>query len=152
MGKLNYRKITEGNFHQIISLSDTLTKEQQACVAPNVYSIAQGSLKETAYYRGIFVEDTAIGFFMLDIPNEKSIDEEKDFYLWRFMIAYDQQHKHYGTEALDHIVSIGKEHGFKQLVTSCHLGEVSPYQFYINYGFIDTHKMDGDEEVLILNF
>ena len=89
---------------------------------------------------------------MLSIPDlEKPDSEFNDFYLWRFMIAYDYQHQHYGKETLDHIVSIGKAKGFKKLVTSCHMGDVSPYQFYIKYGFVDTNTVDDGEEVLVLD-
>jgi len=67
------------------------------------------------------------------------------------MIAGEHQHKHYGSEVLDHIVQMGKKLGHKQLVTSCHMGEISPYDFYIKYGFIDTGKVDDGEEVLSLD-
>ena len=153
MGKLNYREITKKNIWKITDLSKTLKPGQEKCVAPNVFSIAQGSVNPNAYYRAIYLDDTPIGFFMLFIPDEASIkdpDEENDFYLWRFMIAGDYQNKHYGSKVLDHIVKMGKDLGFKELVTSCHMGEISPYQFYLKYGFIDTGRVEDGEEVLSL--
>ncbi len=62
MSELNYREITEKNFYEIIKLSNTLTNEQQKCVAPNSFSIAEGSVHSKAYYRGIYLDDTAIDF------------------------------------------------------------------------------------------
>ena len=153
MGELNYREITKKNIWKVTDLSKTLKPGQEKCVAPNVYSIAQGSVNPNAYYRAIYLDDTPIGFFMLFIPDEDSIkdpDEENDFFLWRFMIAGDYQGKHYGSKVLDHIVKMGKELGFNEVVTSCHMGEISPYKFYINYGFIDTGKVEDGEEVLSL--
>lgn len=152
MKKLNYQEITKHNLVEIIKLSNTLPEEQAKCVAPNVASIAQGSVNSHAYYRGIYKGEEAVGFFMLAIPNEetKKANEDNDFYLWRFMIKYEEQNKHYGTEVLDHIVSLGRELGHKELITSCHMGKVSPYKFYINYGFIDTGEVDGGEQVLLL--
>lgn len=151
MKKLNYREISKDNIWNITKLSKTLKPGQEKCVAENVYSIAQGSVNPNAYYRGIYHKDTPIGFFMLFIPDEASIkdpDEEDDFYLWRFMIAGDYQNKHYGSEVLNHIVNMGKELGYKELITSCQMGEVSPYKFYLKYGFIDTGKVDDGEQVL----
>lgn len=152
MGKLNYREIDKKNLIEIMKLSDTLPEAQKRCVAPNVVSIAQGSVHSYAYYRGIYLEDTPVGFFMLSIPNEETerTKEDNEFFLWRFMIAYEHQHKHYGTEVLDHMVEIGKKLGHKTLGTSCQMGEVSPYDFYINYGFVDTGKVEHGEQVLLL--
>lgn len=151
---LTYKEITNDNLIEIIKLSDTLTEGQKKCVAPNVFSIAEGSVNEHAYYRGIYLEDTPIGFFMVSIPTGDMIKkgDETDFFLWRFMIAYDYQHKHYGSKVLDYIVELGKELGFKKMLTSCHMGDVSPYDFYIKYGFIDTKRVEHDEQVLELIF
>lgn len=154
MKRLNYREITKDNLKEIVKLSDTLPEAQAKCVAPNVYSIAEGSVHSYAYYRGIYHGDKPVGFFMLSIPNEETAKtkDENDYYLWRFMIAHEEQHNHYGTEALDHIVELGKSLGHKELYTSCVMGEVSPYDFYLKYGFIDTKEVDHGEQVLLLKF
>ena len=152
MKKLNYREIDKKNIGEIMGLSKTLTPEQQRCVAPNAVSIAQGSVHSYAYYRGVYCEDKPVGFFMLSIPNEetKRTGEDNEFFLWRLMIKYEEQHKHYGSEILDHVVEIGKQHGQKELYTSCHMGDVSPYKFYLKYGFVDTGKVEHGEQVLLL--
>lgn len=153
MKKLNYREIDKKNLFEIIELYNTLSDAQKRCVAPNVVSIAQGSVHSYAYYRGIYLGDTPVGFFMLSIPNEetKRTKEDDEFFLWRFMIAKEHQHKHYGKEALDHMVEIGRKLGHKTLGTSCHIADVSPYHFYLKYGFIDTGKVEHGEQVLILD-
>jgi diamine N-acetyltransferase len=152
MCKLEYRAIDKENFYDIIKLSDTLTKEQKDCVAPNTYSIAEGSVHSYAYYRGIYANDKPVGFFMLLIPNEETKGTDLDqFSLWRFMIAHEEQGKHYGIQTLDHIVEIAREHGHDQLHTSCHMADVSPYGFYMKYGFIDTGVMSDGEQELVLN-
>jgi len=152
MSKLNFQEITQKNFYEVIKLSNTLTDAQQKCVAPNAFSIGEGSVNPNAYYRGIFLDDTAVGFFMLyvsDVKNGVAKSNDK-FYLWRFMIGYEYQNKHYGVQALNHIVEMGKKLGFDELSTSCHIGEERPYKFYLKYGFIDTGKVDGGEQVLSL--
>lgn len=149
MLKLSYPEITKNNFYEIAKLSGTLTEEQQKCVAPNASSIGEGSVNSNAYYRGIYLDQTPVGFFMLFIPDEnKDKDSNQKFYLWRFMIGYEHQKNHYGIESLNHIVKLGKERGFDKLFTSCHMGEVSPYDFYLKYGFIDTGEVDEGEQVL----
>lgn len=152
MKNLNYREVTKENLIEIMKLSDTLSDEQKRCVAPNVVSIAQGSVHSYAYYRGIYLDDTPVGFFMLSIPNEetKRTGEDDEFFLWRFMIATEYQNKDFGKEALDHMVEIGRELGHKTLGTSCHMAEVSPYHFYLKYGFVDTGKVEHGEQVLLL--
>ena len=65
------------------------------------------------------------------------------------MIKYQEQHKHYGFEALDHMVEIGRQLNHKVLKTSCHMADVSPYNFYLKYGFKDTKEVIGGEQVLI---
>ncbi len=154
MSKLSFNEITQKNFYEVIRLSKTLTEEQQKCVAHNAFSIGEGSVNPNAYYRGVYLDDIPVGFFMLYIPDEKSKEEEpnENFYLWRFMISYEQQGKHYGVQTLDHIVELGKRLGFDKLYTSCHMGEVSPYKFYLKYGFIDTGDVDEGEQVLLLKF
>lgn len=151
MSKLEFREIDEDNFYDVIKLSDTLTPEQKNCVAPNVYSIAEGSVHSYAYYRAIYSDDKAVGFFMLLVPNEDTKGTEWDkFCLWRFMIAHNEQGKHYGVKTLDRIVAFAKEKGHTEIHTSCHMGEVSPYKFYLKYGFVDTGKVDDGEQVLLL--
>lgn len=151
MSKLDFREINEDNFYEIVELSDTLTPEQKDCVASNAYSIAEGSVHSYAYYRGIYADDKPVGFFMLLVPNDDTKGTEWDkFCLWRFMIAYEEQNKHYGVKTLDHIVGLAKEQGHEEIHTSCHMADVSPYKFYLKYGFSDTGKVDDGEQVLIL--
>ncbi|MBN2796764.1 MAG: GNAT family N-acetyltransferase [Clostridia bacterium] len=151
MIKLDFREIDKNNFYDIVKLSETLTPEQKDCVASNAYSIAEGSVHSYAYYRGIYADDKPVGFFMLLIPNEETKGTEWDkFCLWRFMIAYDEQNKHYGIRTLDHIVELAKKLGHKAIETSCHMGDVSPYKFYLKYGFIDTKVFSDGEQVLLL--
>lgn len=151
MKKLNYKEIDKDNVIDIMMLSKSLTEEQQKCVASNAVSIAQGSVHSYAYYRGVYHNDKPVGFFMLSIPNDetKKSNVDNDFYLWRLMIKLEEQHNHYGTEILDHIAEIGRELGHKELYTSCEMGEVSPYEFYLKYGFTDTNTVEDGEQVLL---
>ena len=147
MSVLRYKEIDKENFNPIVRLHATLTENQKKCVARNDYSIAEASVHpNNAYYRGIFLGDEPIGFFMVFIPDEASIKEgEDEFFLWRFMIARDHQRKGYGNIALDHICDMARKHGYKKLITSCETWDESPYPFYIKYGFKENGKKYGHE-------
>ena len=91
---------------------------------------------------------------MLSIPTKEMLesDDNEGLYLWRFMIAYEYQNKHYGSQVLDYIVELGKDLGYKKIMTSCQMGDVSPYDFYIKYGFVDTKEVEHGEQILELTF
>ena len=150
-------KLVEMNMENLVKvckLSDTLTPEQQKCVAPNVYSVAQAHFApDHAWFRAIYLDEEPIGFIMVDIKlddDDIPQEEKPSVMLWRFMIAKDYQGKGYGKKALDIVTDKFRKEGNKYFYTSCVLGEVSPYQFYLNYGFVDTGEMDDEEEILKL--
>ncbi len=147
MTEINFKKIDKQNFNDVIELSNTLNADQQKNVAKNVYSIAESTLvPNNAYYRAIYLDETLIGFFMLYIPDEKSIEEGvQDLYLWRLMIASKYQYKGYGRKVLDKIITYGKSLGYKKLLLSYELGPESPGEFYLKYGFKPDDKTYGRE-------
>ncbi|MBI9009059.1 MAG: GNAT family N-acetyltransferase [Tenericutes bacterium] len=153
MKNIELREVSKKNLRDIIMLSEQLSEKHKKCVAPNVVSIAEASVyPKNAYHRGIFLEDKTIGFIMVFIPDEESIKEgEDDFFLWRFMITNDYQHKGYGKQAIDYIVKMAKELGYKRVLTSCEVVEDGPYPFYEKYGFVKMDKMFGEEIGLELN-
>ena len=150
MNKVTLKKVTDHNFHDVIKMSDTLTDYQKRCVAPNAISIAQAYVNQKrAWPRVIYLGKQPIGFIMIalwddDIP----VEDRPAYFLWRFMIAKDFQHKGYGKQALDLIVKKCQKDKVKTLYTSCHIEGEQPYQFYIHYGFVDTGIFDDGEEVL----
>lgn len=154
MKKVDLREVDEKNFRSILDLHKTLTDNQKKCVASNVYSIAEASLyPNNAFYRGIFVDDKAVGFIMVYIPRKDDVNEEEEyFFLWRFMIGRAYQHKKYGSLALDIICDMAKDLGFDRIQTSVGLVDEGPLPFYEKYGFVSTEKIVSDELVLELIF
>jgi len=106
MEKIELRDVTSDNFDQVVELSNALTDYQKKCVAPNMVSLAQAYVNLTiAWPKGIYLDDTPIGFVMLslhddDIPKE----DQPAYYLWRFMKAKEYQNKGYGKQTLDIII------------------------------------------------
>lgn len=150
MNELTLREVTDHNFNAVIQLSDTLTAEQKKCVASNMKSLAQAYLfPKNAWPRAIYLDEVPIGFIMLYLDTDEGPEEDLPaHYLWRFMIARDYQNKGYGKKVLDMIVQKCRDDLKRTLFLSCDTEGPMPYQFYIQYGFIDTLRRDDDEEIL----
>jgi diamine N-acetyltransferase len=152
MEKIKLKEVNSDNFSEVIKLSDTLDDMQKKCVAPNVISLAQAYVNyEIAYPRAIYLGDKPIGFVMLSLHDD-DIDklDQPAYFLWRFMIAKEYQNQGFGKMTLDLIVDKCRKDGKKYLYTSCDIESNMPYDFYINYGFLDTKEMDDDELILKL--
>lgn len=151
---IELKKITARNAIDIMRLSKTLTKAGRKNVADNSVSIAQGSLSEYSVMRGVILkeqdQEKYIGFVMLHIGS--SVDDGIDVegpYLWRLMIANSYQNKGYGKVVLDQVVNMLNQDGHKSIETSVGLGEESPLEFYLKYGFVKSGETFGDEIGLI---
>jgi aminoglycoside 6'-N-acetyltransferase I len=154
---IRFIEVTDDNLREVCKLSRTLTPGQSRCVAANAFSIAEAHFHPEAWYRAIALGDTPIGFLMVNIAPDNEGEsfipaEDLPFaFLWRFMIAREYQKKGYGKKALDLLVDKLTKEGYQSLYSSCHLGRVSPYRFYLSYGFTDTGELADDEEVIRLD-
>jgi diamine N-acetyltransferase len=147
---IHLEKVSEDNVVAIIKLSDTLDAEQKKAVAPNAVSLAQAyPLPDRAWPRAIYNDDELVGFVMMSLHDDDiPTSDQPAYYLWRFMIAGPHQGKGYGKQVLDLLVKKCREDGMKYLYVSCTMTSLMPYRFYVKYGFVDTHEMDDDEEIL----
>lgn len=147
---ITLREVTNDNIIDILKLSNTLDESQKKSVAPNAVSLAQAYVNQhKAWPRAIYLDETPIGFVMMalhddDIPKE----DQPAYYLWRFMIAKEYQGKGYGKTVINILKEKTKQDNQRYLYVTCTMHDVMPYQFYINNGFIDTHEMDDDEQIL----
>ncbi len=148
--QIEFKEVNNDNFRAVVKLTDTLSDMQKRCVAPNVVSIAQAYLNpEKAWVRAIYLDETPIGFVMLNInPDDIKDDDMPALYVWRFMIGGAYQSKGYGKMAMDMILEKARKESKKTVYLSCGMEYEMPYQFYMNYGFTDTKIMHDDEEVL----
>ena len=147
------REITDDNLFAVARLSDSLSPSQQRCVAPNIYSIAQGLVADAAWFRGIYLAGEPIGFVMVAMhvpPEELPAADQPAAFLWRFMIAGTRQRRGYGTAVLDQVVAMARDRGYRSFYTSCETGEPEgPLDFYLRYGFEDTGEHDDDGEQIL---
>ena len=135
------REITKETLRDFLSLkvSDT----QQNFVANNAVSVAQAHFEPKAWFRGIYADETAVGFVMLFEDADKS-----EYYLWRFMIDQRYQGCGYGWQALQRLVEVVKTRpGAVELLVSYVPGDGSPGEFYHKFGFVDTGEEDDGELV-----
>ncbi|WP_200901413.1 GNAT family N-acetyltransferase [Paenibacillus sp. DMB20] len=153
MEEVHFRRINAGTVLDICDLSDTLSDEQREMVADNAVSIAQAHFSENAWFRGIYADDTPIGFIMLHYGSD--YDDEIDVdgaFLWRFMIAGPYQGKGYGKQAMKRLMNQLKGQGIHELITSCGEGAGSPLGFYKGLGFTPNGETFGDEIGLAIKF
>jgi diamine N-acetyltransferase len=139
--EVSLREITGETVREICNLSNTLTPPRKYMVAPNAVSIAQAHFSPNAWFRAIYADDTPVGFLMLyDDP------QEKEYFLWRLMIAGPHHGKGFGRRAIDLLVDhVRTRPGATVLETSCGQGPGSPEGFYRKLGFVRNGKMLGEE-------
>lgn len=138
---VNLREITEANLISIIDLD--VREDQKDQVASNAISIAQAHYSKSAWFKGIFNNDTAIGFVMLDL-----IKEENKCFLWRFMIDEKHQGKGYGRLALKQVIDrVRSLEVFEEIRTSFVPTKNGAGGFYEKFGFIETGKLEDSNEI-----
>ena len=132
---INLRDITKKNLFSIIDLN--VSEDQKDQVASNSVSIAQAHYSKSAWFKGIFNNDIAVGFVMLDL-----IKEENKCFLWRFMIDEKYQGKGYGKIALNQVINYIKSlKVFDEIKTSYVPTENSAEGFYKNFGFTESEDI-----------
>ena len=95
-----------------------------------------------------------VGFVMIsdNIPPPMDDDLVGPYYLWKLIIDHPFQHRGYGAATLDAVVDyLTTRPGADVLYTSCRDGHGSPRGFYLRYGFTDTGRVMGGENVLALD-
>ena len=144
---INLRDITKRNLISIIDLD--VSEHQKDQVASNAVSIAQGHYSNSAWFKGIFNDDIAVGFVMLDL-----IIEKNKCFLWRFMIDKKYQGKGYGKIALTQVIDYVKSlNVFDEIKTSYVPSENGAEGFYKNFGFIESYGiikefgLEGSDEI-----
>lgn len=139
------REITKETLQGIFQLS--VAEQQKHFVATNAVSIAQAYFeREQAWFRGIYADETPVGFLMLyDDP------VVCEYFLWRFMIDARYQGCGFGQRALDLLIDhVRSRPGARELGVSCVPGAGSPCPFYEKMGFQYTGSEEDGELVMKL--
>ncbi|HFI0086590.1 TPA: GNAT family N-acetyltransferase [Streptococcus suis] len=114
--------VNKDNFDAVLEVSLSAADERK--VASVEYSLAQAWLykdnRELHPY-AVLSGQKVVGFVLL------SIQEDKNYYVWRLLIDKEYQNRGYGKEVIRHILSLAKEDSLCQKVS-------------VNY-VIGNHKM-----------
>ena len=138
---INLRDITKKNLFSIIDLN--VSEDQKDQIASNSVSIAQAHYSKSAWFKGIFNNDIAVGFVMLDL-----IKEENKCFLWRFMIDEKHQGKGYGKLALNQVIDwVRLLEAFEEIRTSYVPTKNGADGLYEKFGFIKTGKLEDSNEI-----
>ena len=144
--QVTLREITKENFRAVAALK--VADHQSNFVANNAFSIAEARFEDEAWFRAIYADEVPVGFAML------FEDESKGEYgLWRFMIDGKYQGKGYGKAALQLLIDRIK--GYPN-ATKMELSVVPENEaaaaFYKRFGFVDTGRVEWNENVYELKF
>ena len=143
--KISLKEITEETLIDFLKLK--VAEGQDQFVAPNAVSIAQAHFSDKAWFRGIYADDTPVGFIMVSIDKK-----EEEYFLWRLMIGKDFQRMGYGKVAVLELIEFLKnEYSAKKLLVSCVPKDGGPEPFYAKLGFVPTGEYDDGEKIMILD-
>lgn len=149
-GRVSLREVTGETVIAITRLA--VDKSQEGFVAPNAISFSQALFAPEAWYRAIYLDDTPVGFVMLE-DQTKSVPppERPQISLWRYMIDAGHQRQGIGRVALGLVLDeVRGRKQFTKLETSYVPGPGCPELFYLGLGFRHTGRLDGREVVLEL--
>lgn len=137
------REITAANVRAICRLA--VAASQTSFVAPNAISLAQAMFEPKAWYRAIYAGERPVGFVMLFVDPDA---EKPTYYLWRFMIGAEFQHRGYGRAAIAAIAAhVRAMPRATELLVSWVPADGGPEPFYLGLGFVPTGEVhDGEVE------
>ena len=142
---VSLREITKESLRPFLKMK--VAEAQEKMVANNAVSIAQAHFEPKAWFRGIYADETPVGFIMLyDDP------EEPVYFLWRLMVADEFQGMGYGRKAIAQLVEYVKTRPNATELKVSHVPELpgNPGPFYQKLGFEYTGEEDDGELVMRL--
>ena len=149
------RVITKDNVREFCRMD--VGPGQDGLVAPNAVSIAQAYFHQEAWFRGIYADDTPVGFAMLEDwslveGNDPELYEGAAYLaLWRFMIDAKYQKRGFGEQAMKLLVEYARAHPVaKNMLLSFVPKENNPEGFYKRFGFVRTGEEDAGELIMKL--
>ncbi|MCA9956097.1 MAG: GNAT family N-acetyltransferase [Anaerolineales bacterium] len=142
---VSLREITKESLRPFLKMK--VAEAQEKMVANNAVSIAQAHFEPKAWFRGIYADETPVGFIMLyDDPDEPV------YFLWRLMVADEFQGMGYGRKAIAQLVEYVKNRPNATELKVSHVPELpgNPGPFYQKLGFEYTGEEDDGELVMRL--
>lgn len=143
MKKIYLKPIDKNNWEEAIRLS--VKKEQQTLIASNLYSIAEVQFLDDFYAKGIYLDETMIGFTMFGID-----PDDNNYWIYRLMIDKKFQGKGIGKQAI-HLVIDEIRRNNNANISIIMIG-YAPENFtakflYKKVGFIETELSSWGEQL-----
>jgi len=150
LSSVSLREITADTVLPVVRLA--VAEDQKSFVATNAVSLAQALFAPEAWYRAICLDDSPVGFVMLEDDSQADPPAAlPGIGVWRFMVDARYQGQGIGAAALRQVIGHVRSRGrFATLELSYVPGPGCPEPFYLGLGFRHTGRVDGDEVVLEL--
>ncbi len=146
MPVITLRPITPQNYEDMITIK--VHEEQKSFVGSNVYSLAEAGVFPKRYPLAIYADETPVGFLM-----SAFIEETQRHWIFRLMIAADQQQRGYGRAAMHLLIERMRAiPGCTQIYISYKPVNNVARKLYSSLGFCINGEIEGGEEVAVLNF
>ncbi len=142
---IRLEKVCERTFGKLLDMK--LPEAQNRFVAPNIVSLAQAWLYyDHARPFAILDGDEPVGFVMLDWDTE-----ERCCGVWRFMIAYDKQHRGYGRQAMAAALQMIRDADLFDVVKLDYVeGNEIARDLYSSFGFRENGEVEDGEIIMTL--
>lgn len=142
---VSLREITKDTLRPFLKMK--VAESQNNMVASNAVSIAEAYFEKRAWFRGIYADETPVGFIMLYDDAEEPV-----YFLWRLMVAESFQGLGYGRKAIDLLVEYVKTRPNATELKVSHVKDIAgnPGPFYEKLGFEYTGEQEGSELVMRL--
>ncbi|MEM9953543.1 MAG: GNAT family N-acetyltransferase [Chloroflexota bacterium] len=149
MTDLTFRKVDHSNYRDVLKL--TVSDEQKNFVAPNDRSLLQSAYEapdaSTPY--GVYDGVTLVGFLLITTDDEN----EKNLWVWRFMIDANHQGKGYGKRAMTKLIQETKASGtYDYLRLSYVPTNERAKHVYASVGFVEVgikEEFGGEMEAVV---
>jgi len=154
---IEFRDINWENYEEVIDLQ--VNEHEKKFVASNLESLADAfvdwtitGVRPMAY--AIYHDDKLVGFIMMSYCQEnkdRQSNEDKRYFLWRFMMDKAHQGKGYGRAAMVKMVEhlrTRPQGPAGWCYTSYEPGNDVASGLYAKFGFEETGEIDGGEIVM----
>lgn len=143
MMNVTLRDITADNWRDCVSLK--VGPGQENFVASNAFSLAQSKYEPELIPQAIYDGETMVGFLMY---RPADLGLAKMWYIYRLMVAHDQQGKGYGRAGMECLLErLRAIPGYNAVLISFVPDNDAARKLYASLGFEDTGEIEDGEIV-----
>jgi diamine N-acetyltransferase len=150
---LEARPVTRETLWPLINLA--VRDDQRDLVSSNMKTFAEAPYEPGAVVRGLWDGEVPVGLMAMIDPHGVGLHGPHlvpgAAYLWRLMVAADQQRKGYGGQALHFAIATARGWGASHLVTGVNDAPHGNRGFYESFGFVSSGVFAEDDLLLVLD-